>query len=672
VWTVVLAATVGLAAAFGDGARDDYGAWQTFEPAGHDFLARNFPDAAGADARVVVHATAGSLRTSDLGLLRDSLGAVNGVSAVSPPRMSAHGNTALITVQYRVAVTEFRGAQGVAALQRAVAPFERPDLRVELGGEVPENYTADGGTLERTAVIAAVLLLLVATGSLTAAGIALMTGVIGSGTGLALMWTLAGVTPVSPAAPFVVTALGLGCGINYVLLFLGRFRENLRRDCSPIDAAAATNGSAGRSIMLAGTVVSASLLCLLTDLLPQFSSFGPTTAAVIVTVTLAAVTLLPALCGLAGHRVRLGWPIKVSAPRRSLAGRWVAHVAKWPALWAISAFVVLLLAAAPALELRTWPRDAGSLATSDTVRRAYDVTAAEFGPGANGPFVVAVDTKRVGPQQLASSIAEVRRSAGVAGVSVPLYNTARSAAVFTVEPLTAPSDEKTVVTLRAVRALLPAGMYVTGHTTYFADVSDLLAQRFWLLIVVVVAMAVALLTIALRAPVAALVAGAFSLLSLAATYGALVALIQWGWGAAAFGLPGAVPVSSWAAVLTFIVLFGLTTDYQVFLASRVREEWLRTQNVGLSVSRGFASTTHVVVAGAAVLVAIFGAFVIDPDSIVKIMSVGVAVGLFVDVFLVRLILLPAALTLLGRSAWWVPGNPPPLAGSAAAAEALHG
>jgi putative drug exporter of the RND superfamily len=671
VWTVVLAAAVGLAAGFGDRARDDYNAWQTFEPAGSDFLAKNFPDAAGANARVVVHASAGPLRNSDLAVLRDSLRAVPGVSAVSPPRMATTGDTALITVQYRVPVTEFRGGEGVAALQRAVAPFERADLRVELGGEVPENYTGDGGTLEQIVLLAAGVLLLVASGSLAAAGIALTLGAFGSGTGLALMWTLAGFTSVSPAAPFVVTALGLGCGIGYVLLFLARFRENQRCGCSARDAAAAANGSAGRAIVVAGTVVSVSLLTLLAGLVPQFSSFGLATAVVIVAVTLAAVTLLPALCALAGHRLRPGWPLKVGVPSRLVARRWVAHVAKRPLPWAISALVVLLLAAAPALELRTWPRDAGSLATSDTVRRAFDLTAAEFGPGANGPFTVAVDVKRVGPQRLARSIAEIRRNVGVARVSVPRYNAGRSTAVFTIEPLTGPGDEKTVVTLRAVRALLPSGMYLTGNTAYFAGVSDELAHRLWLLIVVVVAMAVVLLTIAFRAPVAAILTGALSLLSLTATYGVLVATIQWGWGAEVFGLPGAVSISSWAAVLMFIALFGLTTDYQVFISSRVREEWIATGNAGVAVSRGFASTAHVVVASGAIAGGMFGAFALDPDSIVKIMCLGVAVGLFVDVALVRMILLPAALTLLGRSTWWMPRRPPPLAGSVARAEALH-
>jgi RND superfamily putative drug exporter len=655
-WTVILAATLGLAAAIGGQPRDDYNAPGTSESIGYDFLAKSFPDMAGADARVVVRTRSGRLNAADLGALRDHLQTVSGVSTVSPPRMSEAGDTALIAVQYRVPATEFRGSPGVDALRRAIEPIQRSGLQVELGGEVPENFTAPGGTAEKGGVIAAGCILLFAFGSITAAGIPAAVGLFGVGTGWALMLVMAGFNAkILTAAPYFATILGIGVGIDYALLFVARFREYLPLCPSPRDAAGAANGSAGKSILVAGTTVLVSLLGLRLAGIPQFSTFGYATAVLIVAVMLTAVTLVPALCGMAGHRlVRWGAGDRPT-PNRARATRWVQHVSKRPALWTMAALIVLLLLAAPALGMRTWPRDAGSLYTSETVRRAYDLIAADFGAGANGPFTVAVDATKVSPPQLNGTVNELREDAGVAHVSEPVFNADRSAAVFTIEPTAAPHEKAAAETLRQVRAQLPHGTYVTGLTPYFADVSDHLARQLWLMIIVVVGLAVPLLTIAFKAPVVAIKAALLNLLSVTATYGVLVVLFQWGWGAALFGLPGGVPISSWAAILLFIILFGLSTDYEVFIVSRVREEWLDTGEARKSVMRGFVSTAHVVTIAATIMIAVFLAFALDPDIVVKMMCVGMVVGLFIDVIVIRMILVPATMALLGRFNWWVPG-----------------
>jgi RND superfamily putative drug exporter len=651
-WIAILAAALGLAAAIGGQPRDDYNAPGASGSIGYDFLTKRFPEMAGADARVVVRTPSGRLNTADLDALRDQLRTVSGVSTVAPPRMSEAGDTALIAVRYSVPVTEFHGPEGVNALRRAVAPIQRSGLQVELGGEVPENYTADGGPVERDAVLAAGCLMLLVSGSIAAAGIAPAVVLFGVGTGLSLMRIMAGSISISAAAPFFATALGIGVGIDYTLLFLARFRENLPLRDSARDAAGAANGSAGMSIVIAGTTVLVSLLGLRLAGIPQFATFGYATAVVVAAFVLTAVTLVPALCGLAGHRLVR----RRAAPAdRARTGWWVHFINKRPALWVLAALTVLLVLGAPVLGMRTWPHDGGSLSTSDTVRRAHDLIAADFGPGANGPFTVGVDATALSSQQVAATIQELRAAAGVANVAEPLYNADRSAAVFTIEPTTAPDEKATAETLREVRAQLPNGTYVTGVTPYFADVADRLAQRLWLLIIVVVGLAAVLLTIAFKAPVVAITAALMKLLAVAATYGVLVALFQWGWGAGLFGLPGAVPLSSWAAVLLFIILFGLSTDYEVFIVSRVREEWRDTGAARDSVLRGFVSTAHVVISAAAVMVAVFVGFALDPDIMVKMLCVGVAVGLIIDVVVIQMVLLPTTMALLGRFAWWMPG-----------------
>jgi RND superfamily putative drug exporter len=292
----------------------------------------------------------------------------------------------------------------------------------------------------------------------------------------------------------------------------------------------------------------------------------------------------------------------------------------------------------------------------DTARRAYDVIAAKFGPGVNGPFTVAVDTRQLSPTQLGATITELQHDAGVAGVTGPVYNADGSAAVLMIEPTTAPHEQATVQTLRRVRGQLPRGAYVAGLTVYFADISERVTQRLWLLITVVVGVGMVALAIALKAPVVAIKAALTSLLAMAATYGVLIALFHWGWGAAIFGLSGAVPLSSWAVILLFIVLFALSTTYEIFLVSRVREEWLTSGEARASVMRGLAATAPVGVSGAAIMVAGFLAFALDPDIVVKMLCVGAVVGVLINAVVIRMVLAPATMQILGAACWWCPGR----------------
>jgi len=335
--------------------------------------------------------------------------------------------------------------------------------------------------------------------------------------------------------------------------------------------------------------------------------------------------------------------------------RWARWVAARPVPVAVAGLLVLLALAAPVLGMRTWPQDAGSQPTSNTTRRAYDLTAAEYGAGANGPLVVAVDLRTVSPDALPALVDRLRAEPGVAAVAPPVLNAARDAAVVYVEPTTGPQDTRTTDLLKRLRShVLPAGAEITGLVAVFSDISDRLADRLWVVVAFVVALSLVLLTVLFRAPVVALKAAAMNLLSVAAAYGVITAVFQWGWGASALGLPGAVPVSSWVPILMFTILFGLSMDYQVFLLSRVREDWLATGDAHGSVIRGLTSTGRVITSAAAIMVAVFIGFAFDADSTVKMMGFGMAVAVFVDASIVRMVLVPATMSLLGTANWWLP------------------
>ena len=335
-----------------------------------------------------------------------------------------------------------------------------------------------------------------------------------------------------------------------------------------------------------------------------------------------------------------------------------------PALMAVASVAVLLALAAPVLGMRTWPEDAGTQPAGSTVRQAYDLVAAEYGPGANAPLLVAVDlTHDHAPAALA---ARLRALPGVSAVAGPVLNAAGDAAVITVQPATGPSDTATTRLLDTIRTDAPRGVLVTGTEAIYADVSQRLADRLWLVIAFVVAVSLLILTALLRAPVNALKAAVLNLLSVAAAYGVVTAVFQTDAGAHIMGLPHGAPVSTWAPMLMFAVLFGLSMDYEVFLLSRVREAWLVSGDARDAVVRGLGSTARVISSAAAIMIAVFLGFATDPNVMVKTIGFGMAAAVFIDATLIRLVLAPAAMVLLGRAGWWLPG---PLARRSAPAAA---
>jgi putative drug exporter of the RND superfamily len=598
-WIGVLALALGVAVTIGAAPRGDV----------------NDPGAP-ADARVVVHRPSASLNPAELQALRGRLQDIAEVSRVSPPRISGDGATALIAVHYRLPVTAFAGPQGRDALERAVSPIRADGTAVEIGGEVPENYTPDGPTAEKVAVLLALALLFLLLGSVSAIVGYLLVAIFGIGTGLVLVVVLAGLGPTATIAPYVAALVGIALSADYVLHFLHRFRQEFRTDGAARTAAVRAGVGAARHIVIAGGAVVASLVGLQFLPLPMVSTIALAVGGVVVCLVATAVTIMPAVGALAGHRLCGRWLRKgrtdEPAPRRN-------PVADHPVATVMVTVLVLALLSAPVLDLRTWPRSAGSWSTADTIRRAHDLVATEFGPGANGPITVVLDAG----MPAAAVVATLRATDAFAYVSDPEVDDAHPGEIVTVEARTAPPDAATVDALGDLRAAVPEGARIVGATPYFADAAARLEHRLWPAILGMVALAGVAMAVAFRDPVAAVLAAAAKLLGLTATYGILVAVVQWGWGASLLDLPAAVPMSTWAVALAVVMILASATTYEAFTAAD-------------------RSAIRVVLPGAVFATVILLAFAIDPDIVVRMLCVATAIGLIVDVVFVRLLLIPAA------------------------------
>ncbi|MGO4255182.1 MMPL family transporter [Marmoricola sp. RAF53] len=659
VWLLVLVAAGAAAGTWGGTLKDNWNVPGARAQAGLEQLREHVPASGGSSAQVVLH-DGGGVAEPVLAATVARLGALPHVVSATP-RVSADGDTALVTVRYDVPTTDGRIMGDLAPLEEATTPATEAGYTVELGGELPGTAEEIQGVGEIVGVAVALVLLLLAFGSVVAAGLPILTAAAGLVVGGSLVTLLAATMHVSPTAPTIAVMVGLGVGIDYALLVVTRHVERLRAGDDPVEAAAAATARAGRSVLGAGLTVLVSLLGLPLAGLPTFSAFGLATAFAVGAVMVAALTLVPALCALAGPRllprkVRRGVvPLAVPADHRpGLTARWAARVARRPLAWAGVALVVMLTLAAPALGMHTWPQDGGSESTSSTTRRAHDLIADAFGPGANGPLTMVVDRDRVD----AAGLAEVRRTvAGDPGVAVSgpvLTSPDGRLAVWDVEPTTAPSDRATTALMDRLRADLPAGVEITGYVPVLADISAMLAERIWWVVGFVVVVSVVLLTVMFRSVLVPIKAALMNLLSIAAAYGVMTLVFQHGWGLSLLGMDHTVAVSSWVPILMFAVLFGLSMDYEVFLVSAIRDDWLDTGDAKGSVVRGLAATGRVISVAAAIMVAVFLGFASESGVVVKMLGLGMAVAVALDATVVRMVLVPATMTLLGRWNWWFP------------------
>jgi RND superfamily putative drug exporter len=674
VWALLAVGVIALAQAGGGRTTDAFEVPGVESQRAQDVLEDDFPGAAGTSAQLVFAAADGTLSRPGTAAAVDAaladVAAQPHVGTVGELQRSPDDRVGYAEVRYD------RPSEGIRdqAYERLEATMDRTNdtgaVRMELGGDLPtEAAQEEPSGQELVGILVAVVVLLVAFGSVIAMGLPIGVALAGLATSMGLIALVAALVDVNSVAPTLAAMIGLGVGIDYSLFIVTRHRENLRLGLPVEEAAGRAIATSGAAVLFAGATVVIAICGLAIAGIPAVTLTGLASALTVAVMVAIALTLLPALLGFAGHRIdairlpgmRAGAGL---VGRESLWHRWGRQVSAHPWRYLVAGVAVLGLLAAPVLSMRLGMTDNGSSPTSMTTRRAYDLVAEGFGPGFNGPLVLAVELDRAGAGDLAPLAAAVADDPGVAAVAPLRPNADGTAAVLQVVPTTAPQHEDTTELVHRLRdevipgalAATPgAEVHVGGQTAVFIDMSDQVSSRLPWFVGAVIGLSVLLLTVVFRSVAVPLKAAAMDLLSIGAAYGVIVAVFQWGWLKDLFGVSETVPIVSFMPMMLFAILFGLSMDYEVFLLSRVREEYLRRGDNDTAVVEGIAATARVITSAALIMISVFGAFVLGDDPVVKMFGLGLATAVLIDATIVRIVLVPATMRLLGERNWWLPG-----------------
>ena len=641
-----------------------------------DLLHSRFAAQAGDADQVVFHARAGSLSSSaDRATIQATLARIarlpHVTSVVSPYASGADAISRDGTIGFATVTFDKRAnALSKGSVDRVIKTAEAArssSLQVELGGQAIEQaQQASLGFATVVGIAAAIIILLLSFGSFSAMGLPIATALFGLGAGVGVITLASHVVEMPDFASELALMIGLGVGVDYALFIVTRFRENYRNNGGDVtEAVASAMNTSGRAVLFAGATVVIALLGMFALGVTILNGAAVAAAIGVVLVLAASMTLLPALLGFAGRRI--GGIGRRAARASGEAGpgfwlRWVGQVQRRPALTAIVATALMLALAAPALGLRLASSDAGNDPSSNTTRKAYDLLAKGFGPGFNGPLQVAVALPAAHDQAALARVSGALRSTpGVASVSAPRLSPSGTAAVMNAYPTSSPQSAQTssLVTHLRDRVVPPiersthARVFVGGATASQVDFAHVLASKLPLFIAVVIALAALLLTVVFRSLVIPVQAAVMNLLSIAASLGVVQAIFERGWLGGLFGVqPG--PIDAFIPVLAFAIVFGLSMDYEVFLVSRVHEEWTARGDASAAVREGLARTGRVITAAAAVMVAVFGAFAISGNRVLAMFGFAMASAVFLDAIVIRMALMPAVLQLLGRRTWALP------------------
>ena len=593
----------------------------------------------------------------------------------TPGHISRDGHIAFASVQFSVTQTSIPGGEATALMNDARAASGHGVI-FSLGGDVVDQAeTPYGGSSDGIGIGAAAIVLLIAFGSLLAMGLPIVTAVFGIASGLALIALLGHVFPAPGFAPIIASMIGLGVGVDYALFIVTRFRESLHAAMAPEDAAVHAMRTAGRSVLVAGTTVVIGMMGLLVLRETLMNGVAIAAAATVAMTVLGSLTLLPALLGFSG--TRLARPSRFHLPRRrararsraayppapAAAERWARTVSRHPAIAAALAAAFILILAIPVLSMKLSMPDESAQASGTMGRASYQAMAEGFGPGFDAPLIVAGTLPHSGGAAASARLAgAIGATHGIARVTPPITSPDGKAVLLIAYPATEEQDPATNVLVNQINnTVLPqatAGTglhaYLTGPNAGNVAFANMIGQRLPWLIAAVIVLSMLLLTAVFRSVVVAVKAAVMNLLSITAAYGVLVAVSQWGWGHQVFGFPEKLPVTTWVPMFLFVILFGLSMDYEVFLLSRIREEYDRTGDNTGAVASGLARTARVISAAATIMVVVFLSFALGADVSVKQVGLGLAVAVLIDATVVRLVLVPAVMELLGKANWWLP------------------
>lgn len=644
-----------------------------------DLLEQRFPAASadGATARIVFKAPENEKMTdpankADVKKITSRLksGSDQVASVVDPytgNAVSKNGSTAYVSVTYKVNSMELTDDTRTA-LEDAGEAAQKTGMTVEIGGDALQVMPETGAT-EIIGVALAAVVLVITFGSLIAAGLPLLTALIGVGIGVSSITALANVLDLGSTTSTLAMMIGLAVGIDYALFIVSRYRAELAEGREREEAAGRAVGTAGSAVVFAGLTVVIALVGLAVVNIPMLSKMGFAAAGTVAIAVLIALTLVPALLGFAGKRV-MGRKARKAAEaenrpeaKPNMGTRWARFVLRKP-VWVLLVGVLGLGAIAiPAASLEMGLPDDGSQPTSTTQRRAYDLLSEGFGPGFNGPLMVVVDTENSSDGKAAAKRVgdEISDMPGVVAVTPANFNKAGDAAMITVVPKDRPSSVETENVVHAIRDAgtdiksdTGAEVLVTGSTAMNIDFSQKMNDALLPYLALVVGLAFLLLMVVFRSVLVPLKAALGFLLSVVAALGAVVAVFQWGWLGSLFGVEQTGPIMSMMPIFMVGVVFGLAMDYEVFLVTRMREAYVHGEKPGQAIVTGFKHGARVVTAAAVIMMAVFSGFIGSSEQMIKMIGFSLAIAVFFDAFVVRMAIVPAVLALLGKRAWWLP------------------
>jgi RND superfamily putative drug exporter len=677
-WLAVFIAAIGLTTVVGMRYASNFSLPGTDSQRATDLLKRDFPAQAGDVDQIVLHVPRGDVgaaavraRVAPMLQRVSRLPHVTGVqspyAAGGGKAVSRDGTIAFATVTFDkrandLAPTDVKRVIATAQAARA------PGLDVELGGQgIEQAQQPSFGFASAVGLLAAIVVLLITFGSFVAMGLPILTALFGLGTGVGLIALGSHVIDMPDFSTELALMIGLGVGIDYALFIVTRFRENLHAGASVDDATVAAMDTAGRAVLFAGATVIIALLGMFALGVNFLYGVAVSSALAVLLTLLASLTVLPALISRFGERLgrRRERRRGTREESRSIRGweRWATWVSRHPWTGVVAGLGIMLVLAVPALSMRAGSSDAGNDPAGKTTRKAYDLLAQGFGKGFNGPLVVAAKFPHAGDPAAATQVAATLRSTpGVASVAPARVSPSGQTAVFSVFPRSAPQAQATTDLVNQLRndrippvqRATGAEVLVGGPTAAAIDVTHALAAKLPLFIGVVVLLSALLLMVVFRSLVIPLQAAVMNLLTIGASLGVVVAVFQWGWLGSVFGVTGG-PIDAFIPVMLFAIVFGLSMDYEVFLVSRVHEQWVRRRDPSQAAVAGLASTGRVITAAATIMICVFLSFVLVDVRPVKMFGLSLASAVFLDAFVVRSLLLPAVLQLLGRATWAIPG-----------------
>ncbi|HEY5155239.1 MAG TPA: MMPL family transporter [Acidimicrobiales bacterium] len=686
-WVVVAIALLVVAHRQGGAYRDVFTIPGTQSQEAADILAEHFPAANGATALVVFHSTTGPVtgaaQVAAINASVANLAKVPGAQTTTNPTQPAFagnvapdGTTAYATVVFPANVTTVP-ADTMDALTAAAAPAVQAGMDVQFGGAVVDYLNQPQSEISKNAdkigLAIAVVILLVALGSVVSMAVPISLALVGLLCSSLILEIVAAHITIGKVAPILGTMIGLGVGIDYSLFIVSRHRQNLASGMDVETSAGRALATSGSAVLFAAVAVCLALGGLALIRIPYLTTLGLSAALYVAVTVVAALTLLPAVLGLLGRHID-GWSIhhrNEADPGRTLSARWAHEVARRPVLFCLVSLAVLLALAIPLFHIElSLPTDS-SAPTSTTQRQAYDLLSQNFGPGVNAPLLVVVplETPATDPSvqaELTKLAAAVAAAPGVAKATPAIPSPTGGASIMEVTPSTGPTDPATTDLVHTLRSQTIPGVIasttpsaigapvVGGLTATSIDLTQLIKERLAPFIGGVVLGAFLLLMMVFRSLFVPFKAAAMNLLSIGAAYGFVVAVFQWGWGRGAIGLQETVAIVAFVPVMMFAILFGLSMDYEVFLLSRIKEDYDRSGDSHTSVVNGLASTARVITSAALIMISVFLAFVTNPSPTVKMMGLGMAVAVFVDASIVRMMLVPATMEIAGRWNWWIP------------------